>query len=591
MAFFHRLTVGAKLWIGVVSIVVALAALLASTAMNSARLTAESEAVFQKMSEKVQLATRWAGLTETNVTRVQAQVISANPEIDALYKELVPAGIQAISEVQKRLEGMDLSTQERALMERIAQQRQVVLGSLAKSRELEKQGDTEAAKREIQERFNPAVPPYITSLNEFAALQGTMLADSQKTFADRRANNVLVAAVWVAVLLVAIVIGAFFLIRNIRTPLNEAVAFAEQIASGDLTAKIAIQRSDEFGAMIKALNVMRDQLVHVVADVRRGTDNITVAAHEIAQGNHDLSARTEQAASNLQETAASMEQMSGAIRQSADSARVANQLASTAGQSAEQGGKVVGDVVRTMDEINQASRKINDIIGVIDGIAFQTNILALNAAVEAARAGEQGRGFAVVAGEVRTLAQRSAQAAKEIKELIGNSVDKVTLGSELVNQAGATMQEIVENVTRVRDIIGEIASSAGEQADGVNQINAAIGNLDQMTQQNAALVEESAAAASSMSEQAARLSEVVKTFRIDVTDLARSTIAQIHAGDLHKPVASPAPVAPARQPKALAKPAPAPAAAGALGMAQPRLAAKAPAPSKVAAGDDEWDTF
>jgi methyl-accepting chemotaxis protein len=232
-------------------------------------------------------------------------------------------------------------------------------------------------------------------------------------------------------------------------------------------------------------------------------------------GNHDLSARTEQTASNLEETAASMEQMSGAIKMLADSAHMATQLAHDAERSAQQGGAVVGQVVSTMEEINQASRKISDIIGVIDGIAFQTNILALNAAVEAARAGEQGRGFAVVASEVRSLAQRSAEAAKEIKVLIGNSVGRVEHGTSLVGQAGSTMEEIVSNVVKVRDIIGEMSVAATEQADGVAQINAAIANLDQMTQQNAALVEQGAAAASSMSDQASQLTDVVRVFRLE----------------------------------------------------------------------------
>ncbi|TDQ40637.1 methyl-accepting chemotaxis protein [Tepidicella xavieri] len=625
MKLFNQLSLGAKLWSSVLVIIVALAAVVISTGATSARLTAESERMLTQMSEKVQLATRWAGLTETNVTRVQAQVISGSPEIDALYKDLIPAGIQAITEVQKRLESMELTPAERALMERIARQRQTVLDGLAAARELSRQGDEAGARRAIEERFNPGVPPYIASLNEFAQLQGTLLVESQKAFAERRARNVMTAALAVLVLIAGIVIGAYFLIRNIRTPLNEAVTFAEQIAAGNLTAHIRANRQDEFGAMIKALNGMRDQLVHVVADVRQGTDNISVAAREIAAGNQDLSARTEQTASNLEETAASMEEMSGAIKQSADSARVANQLAATAGQSAEMGGKVVGDVIRTMEDINAASRKIADIITVIDGIAFQTNILALNAAVEAARAGEQGRGFAVVAGEVRTLAQRSAQAAKEIKELIGNSVDRVAAGSELVNQAGETMREIVENVTRVRDIIGEIASSAAEQADGATQINAAVSNLDQMTQQNAALVEESAAAAASMSEQAAQLAEVVKTFRIDDADLARSSISRLSANELHRkrptaaarpsapaslppassPAASPASPAPAKSPTASAAihrpqatpsaPAKTPAAAHAPASPAPKkLAAPPPAAKKTASPapeDDGWDTF
>jgi methyl-accepting chemotaxis protein len=248
--------------------------------------------------------------------------------------------------------------------------------------------------------------------------------------------------------------------------------------------------------------------------VRSATDSINTASAEIASGNQDLSARTEQAASNLEETAASMEQLTSTVRQSADSARQANQLASSASEIAVRGGNVVGQVVTTMNEINASSKKISDIIGVIDGIAFQTNILALNAAVEAARAGEQGRGFAVVAAEVRSLAQRSAQAAKEIKGLIGSSVDRVEAGSRLAAEAGQTMSEIVGSVQRVSDIIGEITAASGEQSDGIGQVNVAVSQLDQMTQQNAALVEESAAAAESLKDQATRLAQVVQVFRI-----------------------------------------------------------------------------
>jgi methyl-accepting chemotaxis protein len=263
----------------------------------------------------------------------------------------------------------------------------------------------------------------------------------------------------------------------------------------------------------RALQSALQKMRATVASVQSSADSIQSASREIASGNQDLSTRTEQAASNLEETAASMEQLTSTVRQSADAARQANQLAASAAEIAVRGGQVVGQVVTTMDEINHSSKKISDIIGVIDGIAFQTNILALNAAVEAARAGEQGRGFAVVAGEVRNLAQRSAEAAKEIKNLIGASVDRVEAGSRLVADAGQTMSEIVGSVQRVSDIIGEITAAAGEQSDGIGQVNVAVTQLDQMTQQNAALVEESAAAAESLKDQASRLAEVIKIFR------------------------------------------------------------------------------
>jgi methyl-accepting chemotaxis protein len=303
--------------------------------------------------------------------------------------------------------------------------------------------------------------------------------------------------------------------RTVSQPLAQLTSAVTTVAQGDLSQTFESSRSDELGRLVREVETMRQRFLGMMRELRSATDSINTASVEIASGNQDLSARTEQAASNLQETAASMEQLTSTVRQSADAARQANQLAASAAEIAVRGGQVVGQVVTTMDEINHSSKKISDIIGVIDGIAFQTNILALNAAVEAARAGEQGRGFAVVAGEVRNLAQRSAQAAKEIKGLIGASVDKVETGSRLVADAGQTMSEIVGSVQRVSDIIGEITAAAGEQSDGIGQVNVAVTQLDQMTQQNAALVEESAAAAESLKDQAKRLTQVVQIFRLD----------------------------------------------------------------------------
>ena len=303
--------------------------------------------------------------------------------------------------------------------------------------------------------------------------------------------------------------------RSICQPLSEAQAFAQAIAHGDLTDRqVDVNGKDETAGLLRGLSQMRTALNQMVSQVRDSSANIEQASSEIASGNQDLSARTEQTASNLQQAASSMEQLTGTVKQSADSARQANQLAASAAEVAARGGNVVSQVVTTMHEINASSKKIADIIGVIDGIAFQTNILALNAAVEAARAGEQGRGFAVVASEVRSLAGRSAEAAKEIKGLIGASVDKVEAGSRLVADAGATMTEIVGSVQRVSDIINEITAASAEQSDGIGQINTAVVQLDQMTQQNAALVEESAAAAESLKQQAGSLAKVVSTFRL-----------------------------------------------------------------------------
>ncbi|MDR7298323.1 MULTISPECIES: methyl-accepting chemotaxis protein [Roseateles] len=291
-----------------------------------------------------------------------------------------------------------------------------------------------------------------------------------------------------------------------------AIAAMQDVARGDLSPRLSSARSDSLMGQMQA---MVEALRTTIGQVRDAVESITTAAGEIAQGNHDLSGRTEQAASSLQQTASSMEEMSGAVGQSADTARQANQLAASAAEAAQRGGQVVAQVTQSMQGITDSSRRIGDIIGVIDGIAFQTNILALNAAVEAARAGEQGRGFAVVAGEVRSLAQRSAEAAKEIKSLIGTSVGNVEQGAVLVAQTGQAMHDIVGSVSRVSDLIGEIAAAASEQRDGIQQVNQAVTQLDQMTQQNAALVEESAAAAQSMREQAHKLAEAVSAFRLN----------------------------------------------------------------------------
>jgi methyl-accepting chemotaxis protein len=301
---------------------------------------------------------------------------------------------------------------------------------------------------------------------------------------------------------------------RITGPIAEAVRVAEAVAAGNLNSRIAVNGHGETGQLLRALHKMNENLVGIVSTVRSSSDSIATGSSEIAAGNADLSQRTEMQASNLQQTASSMEELTSTVKHSADTAQQANQLASAASAAATQGSEVVSRVVSTMDEITTSSRKIGEIIGVIDGIAFRTNILALNAAVEAARAGEQGRGFAVVASEVRSLAQRSAEAAREIKSLIGASVERVDAGSALANQAGQAMGDIVKQVRRVTDLIGEISSASREQSQGISEVGGAIAQLDQVTQQNSALVEESAAAAASLKQQAGRLVEAVRVFQI-----------------------------------------------------------------------------
>ncbi len=337
-----------------------------------------------------------------------------------------------------------------------------------------------------------------------------------KTAREAAARNAFMADAAVIALAALIMIPFTLLnMRSICRPLDEARELAATIAEGDLSHEVKVEGRDETAAMMRALHAMQKSLQRMVEQVRKSSDSITMASTEIATGNLDLCHRTEQTAANLQQAASSMEQFTGTIRQSADSARQANQLATSAAEVAARGQNVVFQVVSTMDEINASSKKIADIIGVIDGIAFQTNILALNAAVEAARAGEQGSGFAVVAGEVRSLAQRSAEAAKEIKSLIGASVERVDAGSKLVSDAGHTMTDIVNSVQRVTDIIGEITTASSQQSDGIGTVNTSVVQLDQMTQQNATLVEQSAAAAESLKEQALKLTELMSKFKLD----------------------------------------------------------------------------
>ncbi|SEA41550.1 methyl-accepting chemotaxis protein [Variovorax sp. YR216] len=400
-------------------------------------------------------------------------------------------------------------------------------------------------------------------LNEMIdKLAAVNLAGASK--ADQTADAVYASArVWVVGLLIgSIVVGlvlALTIARAVAKPLTDAVKVAQSVAAGDLTSRIDAQTTDETGMLLAALKEMNGSLVKIVSEVRTGTDTIATASGQIASGNQDLSSRTEEQASSLEETAASMEELTSTVKQNADNARQANQLAVSASEVAVRGGSVVNQVVDTMGSINASSRKIVDIIGVIDGIAFQTNILALNAAVEAARAGEQGRGFAVVASEVRNLAQRSAAAAKEIKTLIDDSVGKVEEGSKQVAEAGRTMEEIVESVKRVTDIMGEITAASQEQTSGIEQINQAITQMDQVTQQNAALVEEAAAAAGSLQEQATSLVKSVSIFRLGSDNEAARAIAQARAKSA--PAASPraaksapaAKPAPAAQPQAVAR--------------------------------------
>jgi methyl-accepting chemotaxis protein len=441
----------------------------------------------------------------------------------------------------------------------------------------------ELARVEGDEARNAAVAymigDYKASADLFDAKMAVLSTQKERAAADAAAETASIyrsaRAVMLALVLGSLAVGVaigLMITRSLTRQLGGEPRYAAEvaglIAAGDLSRTV-VTRPGDTGSLLAAMETMRASLVQIVSEVRSGTDTIATAAAEISSGNLDLSSRTEQQASSLEETASSMEELTSTVRQNADNARQANVLAASASEVALQGGAVVAEVVHTMASINESSTRIVDIIGVIDGIAFQTNILALNAAVEAARAGEQGRGFAVVATEVRNLAQRSASAAKEIKELIDDSVGKVEAGGKLVDKAGHTMTEIVASITRVTDIMGEIASASHEQTMGIEQINAAITQMDEVTQQNAALVEEAAAAAGSLQDQSGVLAQLVGTFKLDQA----------------KPRAAAVPAAPVRAPAAPAQKKPAAPA--------PKLATPAPqAPKQPARMDaDQWETF
>ena len=458
------------------------------------------------------------GFVLDRMQRVRLNTVMASYAEDAaITKERKSLSDQRLAEVAttwQKYMATTLTPAESTLVDSFNQQWKTFLESSDRSMSLAISKDYEAAKANVNADMDPKFDAVHATMFKLLELQRD---EASKEYAEAQNNYQSIfmtttTAITVGILF-AVILG-FLLIRAIVGPLNEAIAVANAVASGDLTSRIETNSTNETGRLLQALRTMNDNLVDLVGKVRMGTDQITTASGEIASGNLDLSQRTEEQASSLEETASSMEELTSTVRQNADNARQANQLAAGASEVAVKGGAVVGQVVQTMSSINESSKKIVDIISVIDGIAFQTNILALNAAVEAARAGEQGRGFAVVATEVRTLAQRSAAAAKEIKELISDSVSKVEDGTRLVDEAGATMDEIVSAVKRVTDIMAEISAASQEQSTGIEQVNQAVTQMDEVTQQNAALVEEAAAAAESMQEQAQTLTQAVSTFRL-----------------------------------------------------------------------------
>jgi methyl-accepting chemotaxis protein len=519
------LTIAQRLWLPTVILAVMVVLMTTASSIRTVRTQAQASQMQHEQQRKLVDAQAWAGLTQANAVRTVAGLLSSDDTLRDVLKPEMAATSQKISELHKAIESLATSDAERALLAQVAQARATYIAARDEAAKRRAEGDAEGAKALLKDKVQPAVAAYVALQAKFVALQEERADAMREAVGAERLRTVWLVAVVMGLIVIGLAISNFFLARSIRRPLDALAHASERIGHGDLTVELDTRRGDEVGQVTRSLAEMRDALRGIVSQVRESTGSIQLASAEVASGNLDLSQRTEEAASNLQQTAGAMQQLSGTVRQSAEAASQANQLASSASAVAQRGGEVVSQVVSTMDEINTSSKKIADIIGVIDGIAFQTNILALNAAVEAARAGEQGRGFAVVAGEVRSLAQRSAEAAREIKSLIGSSVERVETGARLVQEAGSTMGDIVASVQRVTDIIGEISAAATEQSSGIGQVNGAIGQLDQMTQQNAALVEESAAAADSLKDQAVRLAGVVSTFRIGEADLQAARAA------------------------------------------------------------------
>lgn len=461
------------------------------------------------------MITEWSKLTALNATRTIANARLTDTDTIKYFEDQMKVTSAEISKIQNALKEKLTNPEALRLYDVIQQRRNEYVGKRNDALEQRRQGNLQAAQNFYDNELEGLLDRYNGSITDLLKFQQSLINTNADTLHN---NNTLALNLLIGLTAVSLLIGlllAISITRSITRPLTNAVNFAEKVSNRDLTSRINVKGSDELAALMAALQRMNANLLNVVREVKDGADSIATAAGQIAAGNMDLSSRTEQQASSLAETAATMEELTTTVKQNADNARQANGLAESAASVATKSGQVVAQVVDTMGAINESSKQVVDIISVIDSIAFQTNILALNAAVEAARAGEQGKGFAVVASEVRSLAQRSAQAAKEIKDLIDKSVSITETGNRLVAEAGTTMQETVASIKRVTDIMGEITAASQEQSIGIDQVNQAVSQMDQVTQQNAALVQEASAASDSLQDQAGTLAKLVSTFRVD----------------------------------------------------------------------------
>ncbi|MDN4054051.1 methyl-accepting chemotaxis protein [Massilia sp. YIM B02763] len=510
----RSMKIGQRLALGF-GVVLALLLLVAFTGFkNMSRLNDLTDKIVNDSNAKTEAANGMRDAQRRISVTVRDLILTTDEDGMAALAKTLDGAWDDYGRWRKRSEELTTNPEQRALLAKVKEAREKAMPIVSNIVTLARANRNDEAIALLKRDAVPAAKAWQEALNTMLDDQAARNETEQtRGKADYEQARVVLAVVSVLATLVAVAV-AWFITRSITAPMRRAVDIARTVAGGDLTSRIEVDSTDETGELLAALKEMNGSLQTIVGRVRSGTGTLVTASGEIASGNLDLSSRTEQQASALEETASSMEELTATVKQNAENARQANQLAKSASDVAKRGGAVVADVVTTMDSIHESASKIVDIIGVIDGIAFQTNILALNAAVEAARAGEQGRGFAVVASEVRNLAQRSAAAAKEIKALIGDSVGKVDEGSRLVQQAGSTMEDIVTSVRRVTDIMAEISSASHEQEAGIEQINQAIGEMDSVTQQNAALVEEAAAAAQSMQEQSNALEQLVSTFKI-----------------------------------------------------------------------------
>jgi methyl-accepting chemotaxis protein len=540
MKIGYRLALGFAVVLGL-SIVTTVVGILKLHAVATA-----AEEMLDHPIKKERLASDWSRNIDVAVNRTVAVAKSSDDSLGPFFAKKAAEATKSTADIVKKLEPMLTEEQEKQAFAKAMEIRKTYLSSRDQTIKLKQAGQVDEANQLLDKVFIPASEAYQAVVADFLAVQRSKM-DALRDGIVEVEQQSRRAVLLLASLCVALgVVIAWWLTRGIVGPVRQAVAAAQRVADGDLTTRLETTSTDEIGQLLQALQHMNTKLLGVVGEIRTGSDSIATASAQIAAGNLDLSARTEEQASSLEETAASVEELTSTVAQNADNARQASMLAVSASDVANRGGAVVSQVVDTMEAINESSRKIVDIIGVIDGIAFQTNILALNAAVEAARAGEQGRGFAVVASEVRNLAQRSAAAAKEIKVLINDSVNKVDGGAKLVDQAGTTMKEIVGSVQRVTDIVSEITAATQEQTAGIAQINQAISQMDQVTQQNASLVEEAAAASEAMQVQAAQLAQVVSIFKLDGTAAAAPASAVARTGPRARTAAPARRAAPAR---------------------------------------------